>query len=236
MVLNFFGRGSGFADEHTSAYFTTESNEMVIIDCPASTFLKLKKMDLSSYENFYVLVTHTHGDHIGCLGLFVQYAYFTLKKRVFVVSPSQEVSEDIATLLRIEGNDPLWCHLLVADDLWECDWYAGIYLTEHSPQLAGKCYGYHLLVGDTVVVYTGDTSTLLPFLPTADLLDEGKMEYYVDVSVHYGQIHLKLEEALDQLKALTDKGVKVYLMHLDDVEAAEEIIKDIPNIQVVKVD
>lgn len=30
MVLNFFGRGSGFADEHTSAYFSTENKEMVI--------------------------------------------------------------------------------------------------------------------------------------------------------------------------------------------------------------
>ena len=44
MKLKFFGRGSGFADEHTSAYFTTENKEMVILDCPAVTFFKLKKL------------------------------------------------------------------------------------------------------------------------------------------------------------------------------------------------
>lgn len=235
MVLNFFGRGSGYADEHTSAYFTTDINEMVIIDCPTSTFEKLKKMDLSSYEDIYVLVTHTHGDHIGSLGRLVEYAYSTLKKRIFIVAPSKEVSEDLARLMQIQRKEQSWYHLLVADDLWECDWYITVYLTEHSPQLVGKCYGYHLLVGDIDVVYTGDTSTLEPFSHITDLLDEGNMEFYVDVSVHYDHIHLKLEDALEQLVALTNRGVKVYLMHLDDIEAAEEIIKDIPNIEVVPV-
>ena len=30
MALKFLGRGSGFSDEHTSAYFTTVDKEMVI--------------------------------------------------------------------------------------------------------------------------------------------------------------------------------------------------------------
>lgn len=234
MVLKFFGRGSGFADEHTSAYFTTENNEMVIIDCPASTFFKLKKMDLTSYEKIYVLITHTHGDHIGSLGLFVQYAYFTLKKLVVVVAPSEKVAKDIETVLRIEGNDSSWCEIVTGDNLWSETWYYGSILTKHSPQLEEKCYGYNLFVSDKEVIYTGDTSTLVPFLD--DFRCPGIGELYVDVSVHYGQIHLKLEDALEPLKSLTESGVKVYLMHLDDVEAAEEIIKDIPNIEVVKVD
>lgn len=244
MVLNFFGRGSGFADEHTSAYFATENNEMVIIDCPASTFFKLKKMDLSSYEKLYVLVTHTHADHIGCLGLFVQYAYFTLKKPVVVVAPSEEVAKDIATLFRIEGNHPSWCTITV-DDVWENDWFGGLTLTEHSPQLESKCFGYYLIIDNTHVIYTGDTATLDPFRNLIDaiiveesLKDESerkKHELYVDTSVYYGMIHLKLEDALDELKELAENGIKVYLMHLDDIDAAERIIKDIPNIEVVPI-
>lgn len=108
MSLKFFGRSSGFVDEHTSAYFVTANKEMVIIDCPVSTFQKVKHFDLKDYEKFYVFVTHTHSDHIGGLGLFMQYAFFTLKKPVTIVAPSKAVADDILTVLTIEGNEPSW--------------------------------------------------------------------------------------------------------------------------------
>lgn len=232
MALKFFGRGSGFADEHTSAYFTTGNKEMVIIDCPVSTFQKLKYLQLQDYKKFYVLVTHTHGDHVGGLGLFAQYAFFTLKKPITVVAPSSEVANDISTILTIEGNDPSWCELVTVENLEEKEWFSNCILTKHSPQLENKCFGYHLTVDDTNIVYTGDTSTIIPFLL---YLKEGSI-LYVDTSVYYGMIHLKLEDALDDFISLTQKGVEIYLMHLDDVAAAEKIVADYSDIQVVTVD
>lgn len=232
MALKFLGRGSGFADEHTSAYFSTVSKEMVIIDCPVSTFQKVKHIDLSDYESFYVLVTHTHGDHVGGLGLFVQYAFFTLKKPVTIVAPSTAVADDISTILTIEGNELSWCKLVTVADVKEKEWFGDCVLTKHSPQLEGKCFGYHLLIDDTNVVYTGDTSTLEPFV---SYLNDGSI-LYVDTSVYYGMIHLKLEDALDDFISFTKRGIKVYLMHLDDVSAAEKIVADIPGIEVVTLD
>lgn len=228
MNLKFFGIGSGFADEHTSAYFSTENKEMVIIDCPVSTFQKLKHMNLSDYENFYVLITHTHGDHVGGLGLFVQYVFFTLKKSVTIVAPSIDVSVDIRTLLTIEGNECSWYTLITVHTL-EKEWLVNSILTEHSPQLQNKCFGYQLNIDGTNIVYTGDTYTLTPFLP---YLETGSI-LYVDTSVYYGMIHLKLEDALQDFLALNKKGVKVYLMHLDDVTTAEKIIADYPDVRVV---
>ena len=234
MALKFLGRGSGFADEHTSAYFFTENKEMVIIDCPVSTFQKFKKRnDLKDYEKLYVLVTHTHGDHVGGLGLFVQYAFFTLKKPVTIVAPSIAVADNILTLLTtIEGNEPSWFELVTVTDVEEKEWFGDCILTKHSPQLENKCFGYHLTVDNTNVVYTGDTSTIVPFMP---YLIEGSI-LYVDTSVYYGMIHLKLEEALEDFLALNRKGIKVYLMHLDDVAAAEKIVADYPDIEVVTLD
>ena len=43
MVLKFFGRGAENANENTSAYFTTDDKELVIIDCTFSAYQKLKK-------------------------------------------------------------------------------------------------------------------------------------------------------------------------------------------------
>lgn len=229
-LLKFLGRGAGFADEHTSAYFITEAKEMVIIDCPVSTFQKMKHIDLTDCEKLYVLVTHTHGDHVGGLGLFVQYAFFVLKKHVTIVAPSKVVADDISTILTIEGNELSWCELVTVADVTDKAWFGDCILTKHSPQLEGKCFGYRLLIDYTNVVYTGDTSTLKPFMPYLT----GGSALYVDTSVYYGMIHLKLEDALEDFLTLNKKSVKVYLMHLDDVAAAEKMVADYPGIEVVE--
>lgn len=231
MELNFLGRGSGFSDDHNSAFFCTEDKKMIIIDCPNSAFQKLKRMNLSSYEQVYVLITHTHGDHIGALGLFVQYVFFTLKKNVIIIAPSKAVAEDIGTILTIEGNVPSWYQLIEAEKVKNKGWLADCILTQHVPELDGKCFGYHLRINGKNVIYTGDTSILKPFLPY--LTDDSAL--YVDTSVYYGQVHLKLEDALDDFISFTKRGIKVYLMHLDDIEAAEKMIRNISGIEVVKV-
>lgn len=232
MLLNFFGRGSGFSDEHTSAYFFTRYEDMVIIDCPVSTFQKLRYMDTDNYKKFYILITHTHGDHVGGLGLFIQYAFFVLKKSVSIIAPSDEVANDIIKFLEIQGvNYAEGYELVSVKELKKIDWYKKSILTEHSPELRGKCFGYNLEIDGKNVIYTGDTCTLEPFTP---YLNEGSV-LYVDTSVYYGRIHLKLEDVLEDFIALTKKDIKVYLMHLDDVLSAEKIIGDISGIEIVSI-
>lgn len=231
MVLNFLGRDSGFGNGHTSAFFFTENKDIVIIDCPISTFQKLRKTDLSTHSNIYTLITHTHGDHISGLGLFVQHVYFNLHKKVTVVAPSFQVADDIQTLLSIEGNEKEWYNIITTNELSEESWFVTSILTEHAPQLNGKCFGYQLIVSGKVIIYTGDTSTLEPFKPFLEHCDE----LYVDTSVYYGMIHLKLENSLSDFIKLSKNGTKVFLMHLDDVEAAKKMISSFSGIEVVTI-
>lgn len=231
MKLNFSGRCSGFSDikeGHTSAFFETTDNDLVVIDLPMSSFYKLKNFDLSKYNNIFVLITHTHGDHISGLGLFAQLTFFVFKKKIKIIAPSDDVRTDISTVLKIEGNDPDWYYLDTAENFKHTycrTWFKTEVKTIHSPQLENKCFGYIFNIDGTNVIYTGDTSTLEPFKEylTPD------SELYVDTSVHYGQIHMKLE---DLFKENLD-DINVYLMHLDSIEDAQEMITEKGNFCIV---
>jgi len=220
-MLKFLGRGSAFADEHNSAFFFHD-NDLILIDCPASSFQKVKKMNLSAVKNIYILITHTHGDHSGGVGTMLQFAWFVLQNPVTIVAPSDTVKNDLLTLLiEIEGCEPEWFNIVTADEL-HCEWLVSAVPTTHAQTLNGKCFGYHLSIQGNDVVYTGDTATLVPFLP---LLHSGAY-LYSEISFYKSGVHLFYIDTLPILKGLVQKGVKVYLMHLDNEEELTKIVQN----------
>ena len=220
-LLLFLGRGSAFADEHNSAFFV-EDNELVLIDCPATSYQKVKKMNWEQYDNIYILVTHTHGDHSGGVGTMLQYVWFAsyMKKKVTIVAPSAEVKEDLLLLLmRIEGCEQEWFNIITADEL-EKKWFISAVPTTHVKPLEGRCFGYHLNIHGNNVVYTGDTATLEPFKP---LLKRGSF-LYTEAAYYKSEVHLYLKEMLPEFIKLSDSGVHVYLMHLDVEDELKNLI------------
>ena len=220
-LLLFLGRGSAFADEHNSAFFV-EDNELVLIDCPATSYQKVKKMNWEQYDNIYILVTHTHGDHSGGVGTMLQYVWFAsyMKKKVTIVAPSAEVKEDLLLLLmRIEGCEQEWFNIITADEL-EKKWFISAVPTTHVKPLEGRCFGYHLNIRGNNVVYTGDTATLEPFKP---LLKRGSF-LYTEAAYYKSEVHLYLKEMLPEFIKLSDSGVHVYLMHLDVEDELKKLI------------
>ena len=116
-MLTFFGRGSAFSDQQNSAYFE-DNNDLILVDCPMDTFDILKKWDLTNYKHIYILVTHTHGDHISGVGLLVDYLYFLVNIPVTIVAPSEEVRKDIKFYLsRLEGCNDFWYELISCEEL-----------------------------------------------------------------------------------------------------------------------
>lgn len=220
-LLLFLGRGSAFADEHNSAFFV-EDNELVLIDCPATSYQKVKKMNWEQYDNIYILVTHTHGDHSGGVGTMLQYVWFAsyMKKKVTIVAPSAEVKEDLLLLLmRIEGCEQEWFNIITADEL-DKKWFISAVPTTHVKPLEGRCFGYHLNIHGNNVVYTGDTATLEQFKP---LLKRGSF-LYTEAAYYKSEVHLYLKEMLPEFMELAESGVHVYLMHLDVEDKIKELI------------
>lgn len=219
-MLTFLGRGSAFTNAHNCAYFIN-NQDLILLDCPASAFQNIKKLNLEQFQNIYILVTHTHGDHISGVGTMLQYAYFVLQKPLTIVAPSKEVVEDLYLLLyQIEGCEENWFHLIIADKLRK-SWLLCSIPTQHAITLKNKCFGYALSINKHRIIYTGDSATLLPYL---SYLQHNAI-LYTECSVFQSDVHLYLPDILPTLLALTEQGISVYLMHLDDEQQISEIIK-----------
>ncbi len=220
-MLKFLGRGSAFTDEHNSAYFI-ENDELVLIDCPMSAFMRLNDKNLALFDHIYVLVTHTHGDHSGGIGMLIDLLQFSVKTPITIVAPSKEVEADLFYLLsRIEGCSSSWYELINIEDL-DKDWFVRAIPTTHTEELEGKCFGFQLKVEGRNVVYTGDTNTLIPY---ESYIEKGTY-LYCEISAYKSPVHLYCTEIHNKIKEYVAAGVNVYLMHMDDERRILQVMSD----------
>lgn len=220
-MLKFLGRGSAFSDEHNSAYFV-EGDDLVLLDCSMTSFMKLCNKNLAPYDRVYLLVTHTHGDHVSGIGLFIDLLEFSVKTPITIVVPSKEVEADIFYYLtRLEGCSSEWYDMIIADEL-EKEWFVKAVPTTHSDELAGKCFGYILKVDNHKVIYTGDTNTMIPFEKYLD----NDTYLYMEIAAYKSPVHLYCSDMVSKVKEYVEKGVHVYLMHMDDEKRIAQVMKD----------
>ena len=220
-MLKFLGRGSAFTDEHNSAYFI-ENDELILIDCPMSAFIRLNDKNLALFDHIYVLVTHTHGDHSGGIGMLIDLLQFSVKTPITIVAPSKEVEADLFYLLsRIEGCSSSWYELINVEDL-DKGWFVRSIPTTHTEELEGKCFGFQLKVEGRNVVYTGDTNTLIPYEP---YIEKGTY-LYCEISAYKSPVHLYCTDVHDKIKDYIASGVSVYLMHMDDERRILQVMSD----------
>lgn len=74
MILTVLGCGDAFGNEgrnNTSFLLSKNENERILIDCGATTLIRLKqeKIDLETIS--IIIITHFHGDHFGGLPFFL---------------------------------------------------------------------------------------------------------------------------------------------------------------------
>lgn len=215
-VITFLGKDNGFGSKNTSAY-TFIGNRLLLIDCGQTVMTQLQEKNLlDGISGIDVIITHMHGDHIGSLSQLALYSYFVLKTPINIITACTEI-DNFLTITGVERYDQI--PGFSKERYTRKNDFVEFIETDHVGNEL-DCYGFSAEINGTHVVYTGDTTTLEPFI---GYLNEGT-QFFTDASCN-GGVHLKLEDNLPVLKDLTEKGVDVYLMHLDNELKIREMIK-----------
>ena len=80
----FLGSGDAFFGDgrHHAGYLARSRDEVVLLDCGASTLAALKQQKVDPGEIDRILISHLHGDHFGGLPfLFLEYLYERPRQR-----------------------------------------------------------------------------------------------------------------------------------------------------------
>ncbi|MEG0847994.1 MBL fold metallo-hydrolase [Niameybacter sp.] len=115
-MLKFLGIGSAFNTElGNNSAFIKEGKSLLLIDCGGTVFHDLQKYHLlEGLEEIFVLITHTHPDHVGSLGEVIFYCYYILKVKVNLFFPNEIL---MISYLQIIGVTPDMYCLQTAEDI-----------------------------------------------------------------------------------------------------------------------
>lgn len=210
MKLNFLGKGAAFFPEYgnTVAYMI-EGENLFLLDCGTTTYELLHgNLDLNSFKEIYVLITHLHADHVGSLGSLISYCQCVLKKQIYVIHPIDTINQ----LLKMQGIDPSFYIYKTELPLNSSQIKAKEIEVFHATDM--KCFAYLLEQGGEVIYYSGDANDISDEIVKG--LCEGEIhKIYQDTSTHdvenpshcyYGKLEKKIPLQYRD---------KVYCMHLD---------------------
>lgn len=215
-MLNFLGIGSAFHTElgNTSAYIKKE-HSLLLIDCGGTVFHQIRRLNLfHDIKRLYIIITHTHPDHIGSLGEAIFYAYYILKIKPIIYHPNKKVLE---TLFSCIGVKKEMVHLKTSmkhkiDDIN----FTGIISFINVPHTNTlQTFGFYLTFNTHRIYYSGDAFDI-PNGVVDKLLKKELSQVYQDTcGLDYdGNTHL----SINKLTKLIPKHLRkyVYCIHLDE--------------------
>jgi len=215
-MLNFIGIGSAFNTElgNTSA-FVKQNNSLLLIDCGGTIFHRLQELSLlQGIEKLYIIITHTHPDHIGSLGDVIFYSYYILGHRPTIFFPKKKLIEGFLASIGVSAE---MYHLNSCDIVDINDNQLGrfnIDFMKVSHVDTIPAYGFIMKLNQREFYYSGDANGISNTI--LDKLKNSRIQriYQDTCGLDYeGNNHLSLAKLCDIVPR--EFRNKVYCMHLD---------------------
>ena len=105
--LNFIGIGGATnVDLGGNCCYLKEKDNLLIIDMCESATEKLKRLNaFKGVKNIYIVITHTHFDHIAGLGVFIWYCNFHLNLKPKILFSDNKYKTHLKKILKLTGVD-----------------------------------------------------------------------------------------------------------------------------------
>jgi len=216
--LNFIGIGGAINVKlGGNCCYLKEGDNLLVIDMCEGATKKIENLNVfEGVKNIFVVITHTHFDHIAGLGVFIWYCNFKLNIKPQIIYSNLKYACTLKKLLKLTGVDKKYVKFLKDTSFKMNDLTLNMKKTTHTPKL--QCYGIMFYDNLGQYYYTGDTNDLKYIKELCE--NQNVKTIYTEVATETNDVHIKYD---DIAKINSDKLV---LMHFDTVELYDRAKKD----------
>lgn len=260
--FKFLGFGSGRSPIYgsNSAYMMLPGGGMLLMECGETVYQILNEnKDFASAKWLTIIMSHTHDDHCGSLGMVVTEAYLRTGMPVNIIYCGLPQRRLMCQLLNVFGVPRDYYRLLSArrvnndrftqiTTFGTAAMHVSMVRTQHVPEI--PCYSITInyftrnLDGHPIIYWSGDTHEPMNAALTIAMLKD--VQVYHEVSSAHGEHHTcidDLDEAYRQVADdegdLADYRRRTTIMHINGLEVARMARKmgyQLPDILLAELD
>lgn len=222
MELTVLGCGDAFGNggrNHTS-FLISEDNEHVLIDCGASTLIRLKHERIELEEISTIIISHFHGDHFGGIPFILISSMFEKPRKnpLTIIGPKGvekriiELQEAMyaGTAEKLHEIDLMFLEYEMGEKLQVGDKTIQAWEVQHS--LPSLPHAVRLEWKGKKIAFSGDTSWTDNLIPLSADTDLFICECNFQKEVSFG--HLSYDELLEKHTLFNTKSL--WLNHMAD--------------------
>ena len=215
--LKFIGIGGATNIElgGNCCYVKDNDNLLIIDACEEATKKLLDVGAFTNVKNIYIVITHTHYDHVAGLGVLIWYSNFYLNITPQIIYNDETYKQTLCDLLKITDVDNKF-YTFINEQSLNFSFNINMQPTPHSANL--QCFGIMFEDKFGKYYYTGDTKDIDYIRQLSN--DAAVKIIYTEVAEETYDVHIKYDDIMG-----LDKD-KLVLMHFNTFRLYERAIKD----------